>query len=798
VAGGIGIKNLSTNKRAVLMSRLVTISGFAMIYAVLLSFFTPQLMLSPSTTAGGDTGAHIYVADYLINHLLPSGRITGWSQGWYSGFPMLVFYFPLPFLLIAALSTVIKFQIAFKIVTASGIFLLPLLTFWAFRVVGFRFPLPIIAASFTLPFVFMESYSIYGANIMSTLAGEFGYCISFGLSILFLALLNRDTMDERFRVSTGFVLGLVALSHIVTTMITILFSIYFLLNRNPKKRLPILAGVAGLGFALSAFWGLPFVDKIGYTAHMQWDQLKGLNELFPYPVRPILLLTFTGIVGAIARKDRRVYPFVWATFVSLLLFLFLPPGKLWNGRLLPYFYYFTFIWAAYGVWFLRKVVAQILYWVVFLPKRNAEHAIAFFAIAIIAAYAIGGEQQTHNWITWNYSGFENKTYWKSFDSINNYIKHLPEGRVMIEHSQDIDLFGTPRSFELLPYFANHPTIEGTLMEASISAPFHFINQAELSESPSYAILGIDYPEFNLASGIGHLRLYNIRYYLALSDKAKKEADLNPSLTFLKKFDVPDSALKFRLYEINDVTTNNYITIAKYQPLLVKTKDWRKTALNWYSRPEMFDIPLIDASHAAGLRGKYQSIDAGLKKMPELRGVAPGKISNVKVKDDEISFTTTAIGGPHWIKFSYFPNWKVRGADGPYLATPSVMMVIPKQKNVTLYYGDTTSDIAGRAISGIAWAGVIIYFFAFLIIRLFIRRRDRVSSGEMSDISADLWAGAANRLMSSDQASTGPGTNLDNAITVTPGKQISDVDPDKKQSNEREIASEELVESKDRD
>jgi hypothetical protein len=424
----------------------------------------------------------------------------------------------------------------------------------------------------------------------------------------------------------------------------------------------------------------------------------------------------------------------------LLLFLFLPPGKLWNGRLLPYFYYFTFIWAAYGVWVLRKAVSQILYWVVFLPKRNAEHAIAFFAIAIIAAYAVGGEQQTHNWIKWNYSGFENKTSWKSFNSINNYIKRLPEGRVMIEHSQDIDLFGTPRAFELLPYFANHPTIEGTLMEASISAPFHFINQAELSESPSYAILGIDYPEFNLASGIEHLRMYNIRYYLALSDKAKREADLSPDLTFLKKFDVPDSSLKFRLYEINDVTSNSYITIAKYQPLLVKTKDWRKTALNWYSRPELFGVPLVDADHAAGLRGKFQSIDADLKGKPELRAVTQGEISNVRIKDDEMSFTTTAIGVPHLVRFSYFPNWKARGADGPYLATPSVMMVIPKQKNVTLYYGDTTSDIVGRTISSIAWMGVIIYFFVFAIIRLFTRKRDRVSSDKSSGISANLPAG----------------------------------------------------------
>jgi len=75
--------------------------------------------------------------------------------------------------------------------------------------------------------------------------------------------------------------------------------------------------------------------------------------------------------------------------------------------------------------------------------------------------------------------------------------------VMVEHSQTINDFGTERAFELIPYWTKldaengngiaQPTMEGTLMEASFTAPFHFINQAELSQQPSDAISGIVYP-----------------------------------------------------------------------------------------------------------------------------------------------------------------------------------------------------------------------------------------------------------------------------------------------------------------
>jgi len=632
---------------------------------------------------------------------------------------MLHFYFPFPFLLIALLSTIIKYEIAFKLVTILGIFLLPATTYWAFRILKFEFPFPIMAAGFTLPFLFMESYSIYGANILSTLAGEFGYSLSFSLAILFMALLYRDIREEKFRVSTGALLGVIALSHLVTTVMIVLMATYYLLNGLNLKRFGILAGIFGLGFVLSAFWGMPFLAKLGYTAHMEWDQLKGLDELFPSPVRPFLVLSAIGLIGAVSKRDDRMYFFIWATAIAASLFFLLPPGRLWNGRLLPSFYYFSFIWAAYGIWFLRRFLAQLFYEYMLLPKRYADYITAMAAVVVATVAIFSTTQVAADWIRWNYSGFEGKEHWASFDKINRYVKELPPGRVMVEHSPEIDKFGTPRAFELLPYFADKPTMEGTLMEASFTAPFHFVNQAELSKQPSHAILGVRYPPLNIDDGVRHLQLYNIKYFLALSEEVKHEAGKNRDLTLLEKFRVPDTDMEFALYEVD---VDGYVTIPEYEPLLVKTDNWRDTALSWYTSPELLGVPLIDVGRAKSLKGRFKEADKNITNPIKTPIKESGAISNVQLKDDELQFTTTAVGVPHWIKISYFPNWKADGADGPFLASPSLMMVIPKEKNVRIYYGSTPVDIIGAWLSIAGWLFVAVYATALVRQRYAVRVR----------------------------------------------------------------------------
>ena len=81
--------------------------GGAMLFVLLQ--LQPSLLLTNTTPAGGDTGAHVWGPDYLRHHLLPNGRITGWAPDWYDGFPAYHFYFPLPALMVVFLDLVLPY-----------------------------------------------------------------------------------------------------------------------------------------------------------------------------------------------------------------------------------------------------------------------------------------------------------------------------------------------------------------------------------------------------------------------------------------------------------------------------------------------------------------------------------------------------------------------------------------------------------------------------------------------------------------------------------------------------------------
>jgi hypothetical protein len=92
--------------------------------------------------------------------------------------------------------------------------------------------------------------------------------------------------------------------------------------------------------------------------------------------------------------------------------------------------------------------------------------------------------------------------------------------------------------------------------------------------------------------------------------------------------------------------------------------------------------------------------------------AEATITDVVLEDDQISFNTDAIGTPHLVKVSYFPNWRATGADGPFHAGPSLMIVVPTQERVTLQFANGGVENLGwiMTIGGVAAAiaGTVFY------------------------------------------------------------------------------------------
>src|SRR3989337_3584987 len=159
------------------------------IFVFILSYFQPAFFSSLNVPTGGDMASHYYPAKYLKEVLLPKGRVVGWMQGNYAGFPLFQIYFPCPFLLIVLLSYLLPMQIAFKVISILGIFSLPFCVYFTLKLMHYKFPMPILGALFTLPFLFMEANSMCGGHIPSTLAGQFPFGIGFSLRLLVVGTL---------------------------------------------------------------------------------------------------------------------------------------------------------------------------------------------------------------------------------------------------------------------------------------------------------------------------------------------------------------------------------------------------------------------------------------------------------------------------------------------------------------------------------------------------------------------------------------------------------------------------------
>ncbi len=252
--------------------RVVDAVGLGVILLALLDVLRPSLLFLPTITAGGDTPCHYPAAAWFHEHLLPELRLHGWYPGAYLGHPLLLYYFPLPFLVISALVPFAGLPVACKLGTTLCVFLLPLLSYVSFRLMRLPFPAPLLGAAATLVFLFVEENPIWGGTIASTLTGEFSYTYGAGLAVLFLGVLFRanarsqDLVGDAGPWTPAACLALVASAHGYAVLWAGLTASAVLFGaRRPGRTLVWLLAVAALAFGFAAPFLLPLIADWGWT-----------------------------------------------------------------------------------------------------------------------------------------------------------------------------------------------------------------------------------------------------------------------------------------------------------------------------------------------------------------------------------------------------------------------------------------------------------------------------------------------------------------------------------------------------
>ena len=314
-----------------------------------------------------------------------------------------------------------------------------------------------------------------------------------------------------------------------------------------------------------------------------------------------------------------------------------------------------------------------------------------------------------DWARWNYSGLQAKDAWPEYDGIVRTMSKVGRtggcGRALWEYEPDLNRFGTPMALMLLPYFTDGciGSMEGLYFEASSTTPFHFLMQSELSKTPSRAQRDMPYSDLDISKGVSHLQMLGVKYYMAFSDTAVAAAAKEPRLREVA------STGKWRVYEVAD---SGLVSAMPYQPVVLRGTDdhidgWvydkerpRPTAgqvvapktpgpaVDWFNDPSRWDVPLATSGPRSWSRVAPDAVD--VPRTP----VSPVEVSRVRADDRSISFTVDRPGRPVMVKASYFPNWRVSGAAGPYRVSPNQMVVVPTSRNVTLTYGRSSVEYLG--------------------------------------------------------------------------------------------------------
>jgi hypothetical protein len=715
---------------------------------------SPNLLLARTTPAGGDMGAHVWAPAYLRDHLLPHGRLTGWTPDWYDGFPAFVFYFPLPSVLIVLLNLVLPYSIAFKLVTVLGVLSLPVAA-WAFgKLSGMQNPAPACLAVATVPFLFDRSFTIYGGNIPSTLAGEFAFSISLSVALVFLGVFARGLRTGRHRGLAGVLLAITALCHIIPTFFAVfgagVLTLISLVQRPftlARVRFAIPAVV--VGGLLAGFWVVPFLLRLPYTNDMGWEKiLTYRHTLFPSNLR--WLFALAGLGGAASLLlQRRIGIFLTIMAVtSGLAFVWAPQSRLWNARLLPFWFLCLYLLAGVLVsevglgvaTFLTRereplpsaltatpVIAFIVAMVfVGLPLRSLPgggvKADGRYHWPVHSRYSFSTADSSFipGWAKWNYTGYERKPSYPEYRDVIATMSDVGKtngcGRAMWEYEKEEDRFGTPMALMLLPYWTRGcvGSMEGLFFESAASTPYHFLNQSELSLAPSSAQRDLPYRPLNVAAGVQHLQLMGVRYYMAISPEAQAQADALPALHLVKTSgpwsvnytENGGQVSKERTWKIYEVADSAIVQPLTEQPVVVTglkkgARPWLEAAVRFYQDTNQWPVMRAATGLSTWARVPVSSTN------PPRTPTRAAHVSNIRTGDDRISFDVDRVGVPVVVKASYFPNWKASGAKGVYRVMPNLMVVVPTSKHVSLHYGYTPVDALGYLLSLLGVAAVVV-------------------------------------------------------------------------------------------
>jgi hypothetical protein len=703
------------------------------------------LLFTNNMDVGGDNAAHVAAPYYLIHYLLPHFQLSGWDPDWFDGFPLYVFYFPLPALLVGLLNVAMPYAVAFKLVTVAGTVLLPVAAYLFGVLAGFRRPVPALMSAAMLPFLFNTSYTIDGGNIASTMAGEFSFSLSVAFGLIFLGVVAKGLETGKYRGWAAVLYAACLLCHVVPGLFFAFAAVLLVVAKGDWRRLYYLAPAGIAGALLAGFFLVPFVSYLRYSSSMGYSRVGGVfQQLFPpgyiWADYWVAGLAVVGLMFAVhmrffanPRRDTYAIAIGGMIIAAGVAFAFLPSGQVYNARWIPFWFLSIALLAGYGAGELLRLLGKLLEFDRWSDSAGVLIAgvasIALVAVPLNALTFVGLKANRTNfvpdWIAWNYTGYQGKPGWNQYRGIVQLLKNQSAkhgcGRVEYEYTGTTSLtdqFGSSMALMSLPMWTNGciDTTEGLYFESSTTTPFHFLDESQLSPSPSQPVVGIPYPTYDVFDGIRHDQLMGVRYFLAGTSETEIYAARDPDLQYLGStpgtstagsiggHSIKQPANVWKLYLIKN---SALVTPLSHLPEVetgMSGQQWLNLGIQWYQAEQYWQVPIALDGPSWWPRAKAGTLVTTQNAVPE----QPTTVSNIVASNQSISFNVSATGEPVEVKVPYFPNWQASGAEGPWEISPNLMVVVPTSKHVVITYGVSRADIAGYAATALG-VGMLVTF-----------------------------------------------------------------------------------------
>jgi hypothetical protein len=648
------------------------------IWAVIFSFlyFAPPDILNALPATGGDTGSHYWPLHTLVHQALPNWHIRVWNPGNLGGEPHLTHYFPLPYLLMAFLSLFVPLGTAFNIGSIFPVIVFPICVYYCFRGLKMKFPTPLLAMAASLSFLYNESFSMWGGNTLSTLAGQFAHVYAFNFFLLGIGCLKWEMGKRKTPWISMWLFSFVLISHFyVALLMPIVFLVFLLFEKseNFKERLRKLC-IVGVGANLLSIWFiLPMLHNSPWNTAfgLKWGGANLINEILPKIFWPFLVVAVIGLLAIIILKITKAMATDYFSLILLValfvlgsgLYFIFPKFGLVDVRVIPALQLALVLIAA-------VVVSQLLN---FYFSQPFVFLISLLLTGILFWWPLKSVVNFPGWMIWNYSGWQSKTAYPDLQKLSEKIKgDFSMGRVIYENNDYSNAAGTVRVFEMLPYFAGRSTLESVYMQATVLAPAAFYLQAVISKTPSCPFPNYQCTGYDVRRMKNYSQLMGISDLILITQELRDQAD---QVDFLEKSE------KFGGW---------YLYSFKEKPHLVEkvTKD-----VSWTSE-EKFKADFYDWFRNYKPDDPLIAVDRKMdKKLFEEKMAKSKELTNktdcdpqLKVEFDQMTLQTKCPGQLHVIKFAFHPTWKASSHDPLFLVSPGFIALFPSQEKITLKWG----------------------------------------------------------------------------------------------------------------